>query len=540
MNKPILAQYSIRSKQAYIFQTNRLLEVVGASAIIAKTFRELRKQAANAGVRVREAEGTPFSMDQTLAAFRDGEYEAVELFVGGGNDTILFKDRASFIAVNKAYTRCLLEHYPGLWPMCVGVEIEKRENGYYQYSDIRDPSDPQKTLSVGDYHRLMDETERVKSRMTDGRVSNALPFSMPDRTTYQPYSAYQVLSDGKGTRKIRLTSASLSKRQNGTEDDKTIEDVRMLDDMVFEKGKESLLAIVHADGNDLGIKILRKLSESKSGEADSEEEKAGYDHCVTVMRGFSAEIDRVFCRLGKEAVEKELKALRDAAPEDKKSFYKIRWIVTDGDDLTFLCNARLAKKLTEAYLRRVSSISGANGERYSACAGICVFHSHYPFARAYDLAEQACDSAKKPVHKTAIGPNGTLKRPEEQSWMDFQIVRGGVYGALDEIRDLHQTEACMMRPWRVCSEGEEDERDLAKLDQLADLLRACGVARTSIKTFGMDFEIDKARGELDWKRLLYNTKSLTENSLMWTGEKLLQALYDLSEFYDIWYAKGES
>lgn len=501
MENLILAQYTVRAKQAYIFETSRLLENVGASAIIAGTFDDLCREAASAGVRIHRADGAAFSMEAVRAAMRRGDYEAAELFIGGGNDTILFGSREAFLAANRAYTRFVLEAYPGLWPLCVGVEIDPDRDDYRE-----------------DYRRLMKRSEQVKNRMTDGRVRNALPFSMPDRVTYQPYSVHQKTGD----REARLSAAGYAKREIGLRDEKTAENVRMLDDLVFERGTESLLAIVHADGNNMGIKIQRKLGDA-----------VGYDHCVTVMRAFSAEIDRVFHGAAKAAVEQRLSELKAAAPAQKRGMYRIRWIVTDGDDMTFICNARLARALTEACLRAVLDYTGADGETYSACAGICVFNSHYPFARAYDLAEQACDAAKKPVHDTAVG----RERPEEQCWMDFHYIHSGINGDLDEIRALQQTEGCMMRPWRVCAEGETDERDLKKLDRLCASLQSAGVSRTAIKTFGADYETDRARGELDWKRLCYNTKGLDERGLPWEGEPLLRSLYDLAEFYDLWFAR---
>lgn len=502
MEKLILAQYTIRAKQAFIFETNRLLENVGASAMIANSFDDLCKHAASAGIRIRRADGSPFSLDAVCSAMDSGEYEGAELFAGGGNDTILFRDREAFCTANRAYTRYVLEKCPGMWPLCVGVEIDPKKNDYR-----------------ADYARLMKESERVKSRMTDGRVRNALPFSMPDRTTYQPCSVHQVFPD----REERLTASAYVKRTIGLKDDKTAADIRMLDDMVFEKGKESLLAIVHADGNNMGVKIQRKLGK-----------KTGYDHCVTVMRVFSNEINRVFTEAGKEAVEQRLAQLRAAAPEDKQDMFKIRWIVTDGDDLTFICNARLAKKLAEAYLRAVQNYPGSDDARYSACAGICIYNSHFPFAIAYDFAEQACDNAKKPVHDAAIG----REEPEEQSWIDVHYIHSGISGDLEEIRRRQMTERCMMRPWRVCMDGEKDERDLAKLERLCETLRASKVSRTAIKTLGADYETDAVRGELDWKRMVYNASGLKEAELPWTGSALLRAMYDLAEFYDLWFAKG--
>ena len=56
-------------------------------------------------------------------------------------------------------------------------------------------------------------------------------------------------------------------------------------------------------------------------------------------------------------------------------------------------------------------------------------------ARAYTLAEQACDNAKKPVHETHA----------EECWLDFHYLHSGIDGNLDNIRSWQKTDAQMAR-----------------------------------------------------------------------------------------------
>ena len=123
----VLAQYTIRSKQEYIFRSNRITEIIGASDNITKSWDILFDQADKVfgqsgtagkrrkGSRIRQS----FICRKTEKAFKEQALHMVELFRGGGNDTVLFDSRDNFEKVNKAFSRYLLEHYPGMIPMAV-------------------------------------------------------------------------------------------------------------------------------------------------------------------------------------------------------------------------------------------------------------------------------------------------------------------------------------------------------------------------------------------------------------------------------------
>ena len=498
---PILAQYTIRSKQTYIFRTNRMVEIVGASRIIRDTFLDLFRCAEAAGLRYKQDDGSGFSMEETLRRFQDGTLDAVELFRGGGNDTVLFRDEETFRRANAAYTRFVLERYPGLLPFCVGATAK--------CVDYR-----------ADYSALMTKVHRSKSAMQNGRVENAQPFARLNQTTLQAVS----VEDRRGQKPEYRTAESDAKYRKWLQSAMTDKATRLLDSIARDE-RQSLLAIVHADGNSMGVKLQNMLG----NETD-------YDFCVNHMRAFTREVHCLFTGEGKAAVERCRSGLAEKYSDEPESNMLVRWIVADGDDATFICNAKFALELTEAYLEGVEAAGRELGKPYSACAGICVFHSHYPFARAYEVAEQACSSAKKPVHENM----------KEQAWVDFHYLRSGVYGELEDIREMHQTHRCIARPWFVCGEQPPDGRQLETLKQLKLLLKDARVARTQIKNLGAEFEVSPENGELSWVRLCYNAG---QNTLQKKAEELFngnpvmlyRALYDLSDFYDLWFRerKGE-
>ena len=565
MEKPILAQYTIRSKQSYIFRTDksdRLLEIMGASEIIDRSFDFIFDCAEQCGfralrVRSKSGWGEPFNIKDVVAQFAladndsPGKHESgldvVELFIGGGNDTILFRNMDVCRHVNEQYSRLLLTQYPGVIPMYVGVPVDLSPHSDYNR----------------DYGRLMDEVDREKNRMIPGRGGYAVPFAMMNRNTFQPFS--QIL-DVNGDQ-IEVTDESKAKYIVGQKKREELQQTRFLDDMITKHGEESLLAVVHADGNNMGLKIKRFLNGKES-----------YDECVTMMRKFSWSIDKAF-EAGAAEMEKRRKKMEEDDRRDFKSRHSsmkkdalnealarrtstffVRWVISGGDDATFLCNARYAKDLTAAYLDGVykyqSSFKDLQLGKFSSCAGICIFHSHDPIARAYALAEEACSNAK--VRSRAADKRGEI----DECWVDFHVIQSGTGGNLKELRSLHQTADKQARPWLVVPKSDKTafRYSLDALDQLAAVLRKFNISRTNIKTFGAAYEIDPSQGKMEWDRICYHTDDVEEQqkgntqkktvslrdkllglegntSLFPNHDALLKALYDISEVYDLWYAK---
>ena len=82
-----------------------------------------------------------------------------------------------------------------------------------------------------------------------------------------------------------------------------------------------------------------------------------------------------------------------------------------------------------------------------ACAGIATVKAHYPFARAYQLAEELTKKAKGFARQAAQASN----QPAESygSALDWHFAASGLLGDLDEIRqrEFHVHAGCLhMRP----------------------------------------------------------------------------------------------
>ena len=492
---PVLAEYTIRSKQSYIFKTNRITEIAGASALIRDAFFLLFEVAREEGIKAEPVsdKSPDFLLKKTLDAFKNGSLQMVELFAGGGNDTVLFDSETTFQRVNRAYTRKLLDVCPGMIPMCVGISVG--DDGYhYQH----------------DYNRLMLACEAEKNQMSPCVSMEPLPFALRDRAVDQAVVSRETIGA-----KSEWTAEGLSKLKKYASEPTP---VRALDELATERGVESMLAMVHADGNNMGQKIIHML----------ESHPDDYDHCVTLLRKMTKNVADSFSKCGKQAVEDkaaQLKAAKYANLPEKA--FSVRWIVTEGDDISFICNARIAKELTCAYLEAVAKASPLPemGQKYSSCAGICLFHSHFPCSSAYALAEDACTLAKKHVHETG----------EDEAWIDFHYLHSGFGSDLTELRKWQNTLRCMARPW--CVDGESTLFSIANLDTLAQLFKDFKVSRSSIKSLGVAWEIGAEAGIQELQRVYYRAPGLKNKlqDLFENDETALKAIYDLQEVYDVWY-----
>jgi hypothetical protein len=126
--------------------------------------------------------------------------------------------------------------------------------------------------------------------------------------------------------------------------------------------------------------------------------------------------------------------------------------VVGGDDLTVVCDGRLALSLTEHYLIAFAELAGAhatvraaleavNGADDagrsvstlpdpSAAAGIAFVKPHHPFSDAYSLAEELCASAKE-LARSSPGISA----------LDFHVLYDSVGRDVDEIRGRQRVAA---------------------------------------------------------------------------------------------------
>ena len=183
-----------------------------------------------------------------------------------------------------------------------------------------------------------------------------MPFMEADSITGYPVVSHE--KEGNFSTEAKLKRGAFPEQ----------EDEKIFDNMVTEKGDSSTLAVFHIDGNSMGNSIRMKM-----------EEKENYEDAVRTMRELSLNISGTF----RQTVDKMRAYMDSLSPKVKNTDKKLyREIIVAGDDITFVCNAKLALPAVEYFLKHI----GDSGE-FSACGGIAFFNSHFPFSDAYQVAE---------------------------------------------------------------------------------------------------------------------------------------------------------
>jgi hypothetical protein len=111
----------------------------------------------------------------------------------------------------------------------------------------------------------------------------------------------------------------------------------------------------------------------------------------------------------------------------------------------------LAVKFLEKFEDFTQDLPDGKGKA-TACAGIAIVKTHYPFARAYALSESLCSQAKQWMRKETDDYEKQLF-----SALDWHIAASGLLGSIGEIRereyrvqipDLDRSASLTMRPMR--------------------------------------------------------------------------------------------
>lgn len=207
---------------------------------------------------------------------------------------------------------------------------------------------------------------------------------------------------------------------------------------IAESGKNSWLAIIHADGNALGI-LLQKLSEKLKEKTKEEVQKA--------FATFSKNLDTATKNAAQSAFNKIIDAdmveqRKNLKEEDKSKtlIYPIRPVILGGDDLTVIIRADLALDFTIEFLKAFESQTKEQFEflakdyqvegfenGITACAGIAYIKEKYPFHYGVDLAELLTGKAKKFSKKDG--------KPIPPSSIAFYKVQSSFIESLDDMTE---------------------------------------------------------------------------------------------------------
>jgi len=357
---PVLTGIDILGIQDYVFASNRLRDVISASWLV----------------------HWATAKDGALA--QAGLEEGAEVVLASGGNAILsFQDQTRARDFVTRYSRLLYDKAPGLEVAVV--------HHCFEPGGLADAMHKlQLDLSVAKLER-MPSVPQLGISVTAACQITGLP----------------AVGFDPSERNVPLSAVVMRWRDAGVREEANI-------------GERSLVGVVHVDGNGVGEAIRKWLNKCIQDNVPD-------DKVRQQLREWSESVDRV----GREALERAIKRTIEAVEQkngeyelvgeiedlsfglecsDGQVFLPLRPVLLGGDDLTFLCDGRIALDLAETALAAFECCVRHLG-KLSACAGVAIVPVHAPFERAYALAESLCRNAKR--RRREEGDSG--------SWLDWHI-----------------------------------------------------------------------------------------------------------------------
>lgn len=382
-----------RSIQKYVFGCNQLKTNTGASFLVDNIFTGVMQEVLqNNGLKMpvrdwRDIEGVEIAANEEL--------EAEIAFIGGGNMLILLrKDEEYCKNIVRQWSREVLLRAPGLK---TGAVIDK--------------------LDLDDFNNKF-SAMRNKLKEYQNNIQPQVDFPYTGLTLECPYTGKAAdFYDSAAQDGLFWHSSEYEAKEMALKNAKDVmQDYcrRVLSNLEFSndineigyiKGEKSYICVIHIDGNNMGKKFsdcadlpLRKQKSIKvSG---------------IIKKGFAKLVDRI--------VDEYKAGVYDKYLDEALSKLPIRPIILGGDDITFVCPGRVGLQYA-AHL--MDFLSEDASDRFTCCAGVAIVPAKYPFFRAYQLAEQLCDEAKK------------RSRVQDDNYLDFAVLHGEIFGSLEQLRE---------------------------------------------------------------------------------------------------------
>lgn len=327
---------AVQGIQGFIFQTNELKDIVGASELVEEICTKM---------------------------FEDEFKQDGELIVSAaGNIKCLFSNEEQCQKAVLLFPKTVMEAAPGITISQAVVKTTQEEIDE-RFQSVVDELES----------RLHAQRNRASKSLTTGLMgiersrNTGLPAvkSETDKKTKSvDYldigTALKKVRSKKGDATLKLCSKSFGKEVKASDVALDIEDLTDRNDWI---------AIIHADGNGLGEFLANKGGNKK-------------------------ELSEFSSKLSEATVAASQKTFKEL-PHNSDKRIPIRPVVLGGDDMTVICRADIAIAYTKSFLSHFEEETKQRNFPLTACAGIAFIKSSYPFHYGYNLAEMLCKRAKK-------------------------------------------------------------------------------------------------------------------------------------------------
>lgn len=365
---------AVQGIQGFIFQTNELKDIIGASKLVDDVCTSLFYDEL---CKVKNQEP---AKNKKEALHQDKN----SIIAAAGNIKYVFSNPDECKKVVKQFPKIVTEFAPGITISQAVVEMKEGED-------------------FADVIMLLEEKLRAQRNKPMRSATLGLMGIKNSRNTGLPLVEYDKKE------KDYLDAGTKAKRENSDETRNelciaafgaSVKDRNFPFDMSHLEGANKWIAVVHIDGNGLG-QVVQKIGKDQDS-----------------FRKFSIRLDKAT----KEAAQESFSLLDMEYNLMDRPRIPFRPIVIAGDDFTFVCQGDLAMEYVEKFLEAFEKKSiehlgtiiksnkvFGNKDHLTACAGIAFIKSNYPFYYGYNLAEELCSAAKKVAKRDDMKDKGLPK-----------------------------------------------------------------------------------------------------------------------------------
>jgi len=184
--------------------------------------------------------------------------------------------------------------------------------------------------------------------------------------------------------------------------------------------------------------------------------------------------------------------------------------------VTFVCDGKLGIYFAKLFIEAFENAD----KNLTACAGVAIIKTKYPFYRGVELANKLCSNAKA-MRK---GKNSSA------SFLDFHVSLGGIAGTLQEMRKTHFSApqgSLLYRPFKIGFKEPSDEFSLDSFLQMTWQLQhthdgKINLPNNKINELSEVLTLSKDAGQKFVQELKYRGRKLPEIEGSHYAETLFQ------------------